>query len=157
MNATTSKVNPVNQTSQSTFHSGGIAILDYGSQYTQLIARRVREQGVYAELFPWNADLAQVLALQPGGVILSGVPNSVYYPVMFHQVVPHPPFGAIFLLTFVVVFGGGPASWTPASIIDESVTAIQTQIGDGRVVLGLSGGVDSAVAAALIHKAVGKQ
>src|SRR5258708_6305356 len=256
MNATT---NTLNKLSQSTSHIGGIAILDYGSQYTQLIARRVREQGVYAELFPWNVDPAQVMALQPGGVILSGGPNSVYepgapvlpdwvlqsgkpvlgvcygmqllthalggrvagsqvreygpasvtlgpsrlfaslpatidvwmshgdrvdalpngwqplaqssnaqfaamgdesrgyYAVTFHPEVSHTPLGGTILRNFVLDICGCPANWTPASIIDESVTAIQTQIGDGRVVLGLSGGVDSAVAAALIHKAVGKQ
>src|SRR5450432_2333024 len=66
--------------SKPTLHMGGIAILDYGSQYTQLIARRVREQGVYAEIFPWNTDPVQVLALEPGGLILSGGPNSVYEP-----------------------------------------------------------------------------
>jgi GMP synthase (glutamine-hydrolysing) len=59
-------------------HTGGIAILDYGSQYTQLIARRVREQNVYASIFPWSADAAQVMALEPRGFILSGGPNSIY-------------------------------------------------------------------------------
>ncbi|HAF62438.1 MAG TPA: GMP synthase (glutamine-hydrolyzing), partial [Anaerolineaceae bacterium] len=57
-----------------------IAILDYGSQYTQLIARRVREQQVYCELFSWDAPAAQVLAIQPRGFILSGGPASVYAP-----------------------------------------------------------------------------
>ena len=55
-----------------------IVILDYGSQYTQLIARRVREQHVYAEIFPWFADPSRVMALKPKGFILSGGPNSVY-------------------------------------------------------------------------------
>src|SRR5260221_11403614 len=80
-----------------------------------------------------------------------------YYAVQFHPEVSHTPLGGTILRNFVLDICGSPANWTPASIIDESVTAIQTQIGDGRVVLGLSGGVDSAVAAALIHKAVGKQ
>ncbi len=57
-----------------------IAILDFGSQYTQLIARRVREAHVYCELFPWDAPEAQVMALKPCGFILSGGPNSVYDP-----------------------------------------------------------------------------
>ena len=57
-----------------------IAILDFGSQYTQLIARRVREAHVYCELFPWDAPEAQVMALSPKGFILSGGPNSVYDP-----------------------------------------------------------------------------
>ena len=58
----------------------GIAILDFGSQYTQLIARRVREARVYCELFPWDAPPEEVLALQPRGFILSGGPASVYDP-----------------------------------------------------------------------------
>jgi GMP synthase (glutamine-hydrolysing) len=57
-----------------------IAILDFGSQYAQLIARRVREAQVYCELFPWNAPAEQVLALHPLGFILSGGPASVYEP-----------------------------------------------------------------------------
>ena len=57
-----------------------IAILDYGSQYTQLIARRVRELQVYCELFPWDAPAREVLAIQPQGIILSGGPASVYAP-----------------------------------------------------------------------------
>src|SRR5258707_11610617 len=65
---------------QPELHTEGIVILDYGSQYTQLIARRVREQNVYAEIFPWDADPAQVMALEPRGIILSGGPNSVYDP-----------------------------------------------------------------------------
>jgi GMP synthase (glutamine-hydrolysing) len=57
-----------------------IAILDFGSQYTQLIARRVRELNVYSEIFPWDAPESQVMALQPKGFILSGGPSSVYEP-----------------------------------------------------------------------------
>ena len=57
-----------------------IIVLDYGSQYTQLIVRRVREANVYCELFPWDAPAADVLALEPKGFILSGGPNSVYDP-----------------------------------------------------------------------------
>ena len=66
--------------SQPVLHREGIVILDYGAQYSQLIARRVREQNVYAELFPWDVDAESVLALNPRGIILSGGPNSVYDP-----------------------------------------------------------------------------
>jgi GMP synthase (glutamine-hydrolysing) len=65
---------------QPALHTGGIVILDYGSQYTQLIARRVREQNVYAEILPWNADAARIAELEPRGLILSGGPSSVYDP-----------------------------------------------------------------------------
>ncbi|MCC7446525.1 MAG: glutamine-hydrolyzing GMP synthase [Anaerolineae bacterium] len=242
-----------------THHSGGIAILDYGSQYTQLIARRVREQGVYAEIFPWDAPPDQVLALEPKGLILSGGPNSVYEPgaptlpsyvldsakpilgicygmqalthalggvvagsrareygpasvqtthtrlfdslpaaidvwmshgdrietlpvgwqplaqspnspyaamgdeahhrygVQFHPEVSHTPLGATILRNFALTICGCDPNWTPASIIDDSVERIRAQVGAGHVVLGLSGGVDSSVAAALLHRAIGDQ
>ncbi|GAB4280721.1 MAG: glutamine-hydrolyzing GMP synthase [Candidatus Promineifilaceae bacterium] len=244
-----------------------IVILDYGSQYSQLIARRVREANVYSVLLPWDADEADVLALNPKGFILSGGPNSVYdegaptlpgyvlasgkpvlgicygmqllsyrlggqvagsqkreygpamlyldvpenpifngwqleaadpnlqqvwmshgdkvtavpagfvhlahtgnspfaaaadvargiYMVQFHPEVAHSTQGALLLANFVHHVCGCRADWTPANFIEESVAAIQAQVGNGRVVLGLSGGVDSAVAAALIHKAIGGQ
>src|SRR5579859_2790750 len=73
---TTPTVSP----NQPVLHTGGIVILDYGSQYTQLIARRVREQSIYAEIFPWDAPSDKVMALHPRGIILSGGPNSVYDP-----------------------------------------------------------------------------
>src|SRR5258707_9866351 len=244
---------------QPTLHTGGIAILDYGSQYTQLIARRVREQSVYAEIFPWDAAPEQILALQPSGIILSGGPASVYdpgaptlprwvldsgkpvlgicygmqlltqatggvvagaqareygpasvhveasplfaelpeqidvwmshgdriealprgwkplahsgnspfaamgdesrnlYGVQFHPEVSHTPLGATVLRNFTLNICCCEARWTAASIIDESVQAVRQQVRDGKVVLGLSGGVDSAVAAALIHRAIGDQ
>ncbi len=238
-------------------HPGGIVALDYGSQYTQLIARRVRELGVYAELLPWDVDAARVKALQPAGIILSGGPNSVYdpgaptlpgyaldypilgicygmqlltqagggrvagathreygpakvqidpcalftglpseldvwmshgdridslprgvravgrsanspyaafadeahklYAVQFHPEVVHTPLGSQILRNFVFDVCGCTANWTPGAIIDELVQRVCEQVGDGRVLLALSGGVDSAVAAALLHKAIGEQ
>ncbi|MCC7210119.1 MAG: glutamine-hydrolyzing GMP synthase [Anaerolineae bacterium] len=247
--------------STSTRHTGGVAILDYGSQTTQLIARRLRDQGVYAEIFPWDSDESRVMAIAPRGFILSGSPASVYEPdaprlpgyvlrsglpalgicygmqllahalggrvagagqreyghadvtldpqpsplldglptimpawmshgdrveipppgwralastphapfaamgdeaarrygVQFHPEVTHTPAGPALLRNFARAICGCAADWTPDSIIDESIAAVRAQVGDGRVVLGLSGGVDSAVAAALIHRAVGDQ
>lgn len=238
-----------------------IVILDFGSQTTQLIARRVREAHVYCELFPYDAPAEQVLALQPKGFILSGGPASVYEPgaptlpeyvlasgkpvlgicygmqllahalggqvapatrreygpaqievtderaplfatlekrlsvwmshgdriealppgfhalaatpnspiaamgdpkrglygVQFHPEVVHTPQGAAMLRNFVYDVCGCAPTWTPGSAIEESIARIREQVGSGQVVLGLSGGVDSAVAAALIHRAVGDQ
>lgn len=253
-----------------------IIVLDFGSQYSQLIARRVREAHVYCELLPWDAPQEAVLALNPRGLILSGGPNSVYdtnaptlpeyvvdsglpvlgicygmqllahhlggrvagspkreygpailqvdvpnsllfrdwrleigecaatshpsishlqqvwmshgdkveglppgfvplahtansplaaaadeqrgyYAVQFHPEVVHTRQGALLLSNFVHHVCGCGADWTPANFIEEQVAAIREQVGNGRVVLGLSGGVDSAVAAALIHKAIGDQ
>ncbi|BCX05523.1 MAG: GMP synthase [glutamine-hydrolyzing] [Candidatus Roseilinea sp.] len=240
-----------------------IAVLDFGSQYSQLIARRVREAHVYCELFPWDAPREQVMALQPRGFILSGGPNSVYdagapalpgyvlesgrpvlgicygmqllahalggrvaasarreygearleiedcelwpaaithlrapitvwmshgdrieslppgfqiiartanspiagmadrarrlYAIQFHPEVNHTQHGREIIAHFVHAICGCRASWTPANIIEESVQKIRAQVGRRPVICGLSGGVDSAVAAALVHKAVGDQ
>jgi len=234
-----------------------IAILDFGSQFAQLIARRVREAQVYCELFPWDAPIEQIMALNPKGFILSGGPNSAYEPgapfvpdyvlasakpvlgicygmqaltvalsgqvnpstereyghaiiepllstpllsalstvwmshgdritklpegfvalaksenspyaamgdferkyfgVQFHPEVHHTPNGIELLHHFAVDICGAAPTWTPASIIEESVNRIRAQVGNGRVLAAVSGGVDSSVAAALVHKAIGIQ
>jgi GMP synthase (glutamine-hydrolysing) len=234
-----------------------IAILDFGSQYAQLIARRVREAHVYCELFPWDASAEKVLALQPRGFILSGGPASVYaesaptlpayviesglpvfgvcygmqllvhtlggkvdpsarreygpadvqplipgtildvvsrvwmshgdrimemppgfvalaksgnspiaamgdftrkyFAVQFHPEVRHTLNGGQVLEHFAVEVCGCAPDWTPASIIDESVSRIRSQVGSERVLAAVSGGVDSSVAAALVNKAIGDQ
>jgi GMP synthase (glutamine-hydrolysing) len=241
-----------------------IAILDFGSQYTQLIARRVREAHVYCELFPWDAPPEDVLALKPQGFILSGGPASVYIPgaphlpdyvleqdvpvlgicyglhllarrlggqvvpadkreygpaevklvgpdnplfaslrssisdlkawmshgdsvevvppgfevlarsanspvaamgdlargfygLQFHPEVVHTDRGQEILRNFAVDVCGCPPDWTPAAFIEQAVAAIRDQVETERVVCGLSGGVDSAVAATLVHRAVGGQ
>ena len=235
-----------------------IAILDFGSQYAQLIARRVRESHVYCELFPWDTPAIQVLDLNPKGFILSGGPASVYAPnapqipayilesglpilgicygmqaltkalggrvapsdereygpakietvlpnpiiekgwhkvwmshgdrvetppdgfkvlaasenspvgfigdiekgyfgVQFHPEVHHTPDGAKYLQRFVKDVCGAIPDWTPDSIILESVARIQDQVGEGKLLAAVSGGVDSSVAVALVHRAVGDQ
>lgn len=238
-----------------------IAILDYGSQYSLLIARRVREAHVYCELFPWDAPAEQVQALQPAGYILSGSPASVndagaprlpdyvlasgrpalgicygmqvlaqalggqvapaaarefgptevtwalptdplaaglpspmrvwmshgdqvtglpagfqtlgtsqnspiaalaaperrLYGIQFHPEVVHTPQGSALLANFLYRVCGCAGTWTAAAFIPETVAALRERIGPDRVVCGLSGGVDSAVAALLLWRAVGEQ
>ena len=238
----------------------GLAILDFGSQYTQLIARRVREAHVYCELFPWDAPPEEVLALKPRGFIFSGGPASVYaagaprlpdyvlaqsvpvlgicygmqllahrlggrvapaarreygpaevtltadvpllfplasdprvwmshgdrieavppgfevlahstnspvaamgdlerrlYGLQFHPEVVHTVRGREILRCFAVEVCGCVPDWTPAAFIEQAVTTIRAQVGAGRIVCGLSGGIDSAVTATLVHRAVGDQ
>jgi GMP synthase (glutamine-hydrolysing) len=235
-----------------------IAILDFGSQYAQLIARRVREINVYCELFPWDTPKETVMALQPKGFILSGGPASVYaegapfipeyvleggapilgicygmqaltyalngqvapasereygpaelettrenpilpagsrrvwmshgdrietpppgfsvlglsdnspvaamgdlargyFGLQFHPEVHHTVGGTEILRRFVVDVCQAKADWTPASIIAQSVARVQKQVGDAAVLSAVSGGVDSAVATALVQRAVGDQ
>lgn len=239
-----------------------ILILDFGSQYTQLIARRIREQGVYCEIHPFHLDADVIAARGPKGVILSGGPSSVtdedaprveagfydklgapvlgicygmqlaavdlggksapaarreyghaklkvlsgntrlfrelpfeldvwmshgdhvtelpagfevtattgdvvtamenadrgIYCVQFHPEVSHTPLGKEILRNFLFGICGCKGDWTPASFIREEVEKIRSTVGDtDRVVCGLSGGVDSTVAAALVHEAIGER
>jgi GMP synthase (glutamine-hydrolysing) len=235
-----------------------IIVLDYGSQTAQLIARRVRETGVYSELLPWSISAERVKSLNPKGIILSGGPNSVYEPgaptlpgfvlslgvpilgicygmqsithalggrvaasqareygpatlrtnasvplwadlpadldvwmshgdrieaapqgfvtlahtsnspvaamgdlrrqiygIQFHPEVTHTPRGTDILANFAINICGCTPDWTPEVFVEESVARIREQVGEGRVLLGLSGGVDSSVVAALMHRAIG--
>jgi GMP synthase (glutamine-hydrolysing) len=235
-----------------------VAILDYGSQYSQLIARRVRELQVYCELFPWDAPAADVLAAHPCGIILSGGPASVYeevaptlpgyvlnsglpvlgicygmqllayalggkvspssqheygsaeielvkkndlipeeihsvwmshgdrveqmpagftllatsptcpvvvmgdaarrfYGIQFHPEVLHTPHGERILQNFLYGICDCQPSWTAQSIITDAVERIREQVGRRRVLSAVSGGVDSSVATALVHQALGDQ
>ncbi len=243
-------------------HRDRVLILDFGSQYSQLIARRIREQRVYCEIHPPTLDAAAVRAWNPAGIVLSGGPASVLeddapdldpaildldlpilgicyglqlvarilggrvepadrreygpaelviersdplfeglsdatrrtvwmshgdwvrslppgftvlgtsegspfaavrhaerplYGLQFHPEVVHTDGGERILANFVHGICGCAASWTMDAFIDEAVDKIKQQVGDDHVVCGLSGGVDSAVAAALVHRAVGEQ
>ena len=240
-----------------------ILIVDFGSQVTQLIARRIREAGVYCEIAPFNASADAFERMQPKGVIFSGGPSSVTwqdapsapqaifdsglpllgicygqqtlhqqlggrvvpsdqrefgrayidvvapsalfdglwqvgekhqvwmshgdrvetlapgfevvarsegapyaiatneaerrYSVMFHPEVVHTPDGGKLLANFARHICGCSGDWTMASFRDAKIADIREQVGNGRVICGLSGGVDSAVAAVLIHEAIGEQ
>ena len=237
-----------------------VLVLDFGGQYSQLIARRVRECGVFAELMPHHVGLDEITRRAPKGLILSGGPASVYadgaprlrpellelgvpvlgicygmqamvlelggrvegaevgefgrshltvsepgrllsgtpaeqscwmshrdtvyepppgftalasssespvaaiedterrlYGIQFHPEVVHTPYGTHILETFLRDIAGCDMAWSAASVIDEQVARIREQVGDGRVICGLSGGVDSSVAALLTYRAVGDQ
>ncbi|MGI8622732.1 MAG: glutamine-hydrolyzing GMP synthase, partial [Solirubrobacteraceae bacterium] len=235
-------------------------VLDYGGQYSQLIARRVRECGVFSELLPHHVGVEEVRRRRPKGLILSGGPASVYaegaprldpellelgvpvlgicygmqaivlqlggevegaevgefgrsrltvadtgrllagtpedqacwmshrdtvfrappgftalarstespvaaiedvergvYGIQFHPEVAHTPYGQQVLTTFLEDICGCDRSWSPESIIDDQIARIRAQVGDAKVICGLSGGVDSSVAALLVHRAIGDQ
>ena len=238
-----------------------IIILDFGSQYTQLIARRIRALGVYCKIFPYNTSVEKLQQLNPRGLIFSGGPASVYDPeaprlegnyrevftcpilgicygfqllakefggevqssnnreygyarlqvtqpgsplfkglpheldvwlshgdyvtripegfrpvaetggalnafenlsarifgVQFHPEVTHTPLGVEVLRNFILDICGVQADWTPDSIIKEQVELIRGRVKDGKVVCALSGGVDSTVAAAIVHQAIGER
>jgi len=239
---------------------GPVLVVDFGAQYSRLIARRVREAHVYSEIVPHNVTAAEVAARRPCGIILSGGPRSVHqnpapmldpaifglgvpilgicygaqlvaqqlggtvactgrgeygrttlsvtassplfadwpaasevwmshgdaitapppgfvatasspdapvaafhdpdraiFGVQFHPEVVHTERGPELLSRFLHDVCGAPATWTHTSIIETQVAAVRAQVGDARVLCALSGGVDSAVAAALVHKAIGDQ
>ena len=237
-----------------------VLVVDFGAQYAQLIARRVREANVYSEIVPHTMSVADMLAKEPSAIILSGGPSSVYeegapsvdpaifeagvpvlgicygfqtmahalggtvgrtgtreyghteatvagdsclfdgtpddqivwmshgdavqgapegftvtastaetpvaafesrerrlYGLQWHPEVGHSQFGQDALKNFLYKGAGITPAWTAGSIVDEQVEKIREQVGDAQVICALSGGVDSSVAAALVHKAVGDQ
>lgn len=166
-------------------HAERILVLDFGSEYTQLIARKVRGAGVYCEVHPFDMDEAALRAFNPRGVILSNDPAA-------EPLVENPqPVAALYQLNVPVLsIGYAPADlpaavvrsvayddnstpaeveqfvlqscgclgrWTPANIIDDAIAKVRAQVGERKVLLGLSGGVDSSVVAALLHRAIGDQ
>jgi GMP synthase (glutamine-hydrolysing) len=245
-------------------HSELVLVLDFGAQYAQLIARRVRDLGVYSELYPYNISIEKIRSLNPKGIILSGSPHSAYdpeaphsdpqifdlgipvlgicyglqliahqlggvvdpaarreygqaelliddqsdlfagfgngsgarttvwmshgdhltqapsgfepiahtanapicairntkkriYGVQFHPEVMHTPKGKDMLRNFLYTICGCAGGWSPSAFIQRSVKEIQEKVGNGKVICALSGGVDSSVAAVLLHKAIGDQ
>ena len=237
-----------------------VVVLDYGGQYSQLIARRVRECGVFSTLLPHHVGPEEVARLRPIGLILSGGPASVYdqgapsldprllelgipvlgicygmqliarelggtvesaevgeygrsqlivhehgrllaqtptdqacwmshrdtvfkappgfealasstaspvaaiesdqrqiYGIQFHPEVVHTPYGQQVLKNFLLDICGAVGSWSARSVIDDQIEKIRAQVGDGRAICALSGGVDSSVAAVLVHRAIGDQ
>jgi GMP synthase (glutamine-hydrolysing) len=258
----------VSESKHRNIHQDRILILDFGSQYTQLIARRVREAGVYSEIYAWDISDDDVKKFQPSGVILSGGPESTtgedapfapqsvfelgvpvlgicygmqtmaaqlggkvenadhheygfakvrarghtallkniedevseegfglldvwmshgdrvidmpadfklmcstdsapiagianeaknFYGLQFHPEVTHTQQGQRIIERFVHDICGCGSLWSPSTIVDDAIASVRESIGDDEVILGLSGGVDSSVVAALLHKAIGDQ
>src|SRR6266571_4757474 len=151
-------------------HEEVIPILDFGAQYAQLIARRVREQGVYSELVRPDISPAQLRAMNARGIIPSGGPSSGYEPnapkcdpKIFDLDLPvlgicyGMQLGEQIFHNFIYEICKCDGSWTMENFIDQSVRRVREQVGTGKVICGLSGGVDSSVVAALLHKAIGEQ
>lgn len=257
---------PLSSDAPADIHARRVLILDFGGQYTQLIARRVRECGVYSEIHPWDMDEEAIADLKPAGVVLSGGPESVnidntphvaqaifeldvpvlgicygmqamaaqlggkveasthrefgyaeitpldsellaglsdapvesepllkvwmshgdrveavppgftitgksansplaamedrqrkYYGVQFHPEVTHTPQGQAIINRFVRDICGCPGDWTAGNIVNDAIARVREKVGMKKVLLGLSGGVDSSVVAALLHEAIGDQ
>lgn len=257
---------PLSSDAPADIHARRVLILDFGGQYTQLIARRVRECGVYSEIHPWDMDEEAIADFKPAGVVLSGGPESVnidntphvaqaifeldvpvlgicygmqamaaqlggkveasthrefgyaeitpldsellaglsdapvesepllkvwmshgdrveavppgfaitgksansplaamedrqrkYYGVQFHPEVTHTPQGQAIINRFVRDICGCPGDWTAGNIVNDAIARVREKVGMKKVLLGLSGGVDSSVVAALLHEAIGDQ
>lgn len=165
-------------------HAQRIMVLDFGSEYTQLIARKVRGTGVYCEIHPFDVDDASIKAFNPCGVILSDDPtteplttNPQPPACLFDLQVPVLSIGydashlaqkvkvqktydettPALVEQFVLQDCGCEALWTPANIVADAIAKVRAQVGERKVLLGLSGGVDSSVVAALLHRAIGDQ
>jgi GMP synthase (glutamine-hydrolysing) len=258
--AVTAPLDDAGQAGRTPAASEEIVVLDYGGQYSQLIARRVRDCGVFSELLPHDTPVAELTRRRPRGIILSGGPASVYaegaprldhgllelgvpvmgicygmqllvhelggrveeaevgefgrsdlfvanggrllqgtppeqtcwmshrdtvfepppgfialasssaspvaavenpeagiYGIQFHPEVVHTPYGHEILTRFLTEVCGCELTWSAASIVEDQIRLIRGQVGDANVICGLSGGVDSSVAALLVHRAVGDQ
>src|SRR5437868_6093459 len=146
-----------------------VLVIDYGAQYAQLIARRVRECKVFSEILPHDVSIEEIRKRRPRGLILSGGPMSVYAPgapavnpAFFDLSIPvlgicYGLRGIDLLKNFLYEAADARPSWTRVSIIEEAIKEIREKVGGEQIICGLSGGVDSAVAAVLVHKAVGDQ
>lgn len=150
-------------------HAHKILILDFGSQYTQLVARRVRELGVYCEIHAYDMQEEDLLAMAPKGVLLVDSETALGKAPAAIHLLGTPILNVDYALQakdaelgkelkhFIIETCACETLWTPAEIIKNMIKQVQEQVGDKKVLLGLSGGVDSSVVAALLHKAIGKQ
>ena len=155
-------------------NSGGIVILDLGSQYTQLLARRIRELEVYSEILPWNADMREIMKKNPRGVILSGGSRSTTGPdatnidesmprgkipvldIRYGMEADATEQGREILSNFLFGACGCEPNWKLDDWVNRSLKSIKETVGpDEQVICGISGGVDSTVSATLVSKVIG--
>ena len=142
-----------------------VVVLDFGGQYNQLIARRVRELSVYSEILPYDSSLEEIRGKNPKAIILAGGSASVH-PGILELGVPvlELDYDSMNINTvgnslrsFLFEVAGLKGDWQMSDFIAETIADIKDKVGDKKVLCGLSGGVDSSVAAVLVHKAVGDQ
>jgi GMP synthase (glutamine-hydrolysing) len=142
-----------------------VVVLDFGGQYNQLIARRVRELSVYSEVLPCDSSLEEIRGKNPKAIILAGGSAGIH-PGIFELGVPvlEIDYDSMKnnndgdrLRSFLFEVAGLRGDWQMSNFIAETIADIKDKVGDKKVLCGLSGGVDSSVAAVLVHKAVGEQ
>lgn len=140
-----------------------LLILDSGSPYTQTLARKVRELGVFCEVHPYNKGESAIQTVMPLAIILSGatqdndfIPRTEIATLRL-EYDPQAPQSLQALKDFLFERVGFAADWGADAFIENAIQNVRQQVGEKRVILGLSGGVDSSVTAALLHKAIGKQ
>ncbi len=142
-------------------------VSEYGKAEVELEGDAALFQDLAPEQVVWMSHRDSVVAAPPGARVTASSPTTpiaafedpdrALYAVQFHPEVVHTPQGQHILETFLHDVAGAPPAWTPAAVIEEQVERIRAQVGSEKVICGLSGGVDSAVAALLVHKAVGDQ
>jgi len=142
-----------------------VVVLDFGGQYNQLVARRVRELSVYSEVLPCDSSLEEIRGKNPKAIILAGGSAGIH-PGIFELGVPvlEIDYDSMKnnndgdrLRSFLFEVAGLRGDWQMSDFIAETIADIKDKVGDKKVLCGLSGGVDSSVAAVLVHKAVGEQ
>ena len=142
-----------------------VVVLDFGGQYNQLIARRVRELSVYSEVLPCDSSVEEIRGKNPKAIILAGGSAGIH-PGIFELGVPvlEIDYDSMKnnndgdrLRSFLFEVAGLRGDWQMSNFIAETIADIKDKVGDKKVLCGLSGGVDSSVAAVLVHKAVGEQ
>jgi len=142
-----------------------VVVLDFGGQYNQLIARRVRELSVYSEILPYDSNPEEIRGKKPKAIILAGGTAGAHSGI-FELGVPvldidydgmKNSTGGDRLRSFLFEVAGLRGDWQMSDFIAETIADIKDKVGDKKILCGLSGGVDSSVAAVLVHKAVGDQ